>query len=243
MSDSESVGRRGFLVTAGAAAGAVLGSAQPVTADHPTQKPSHVTTRYDEDVIRRYQPSLIVDGVEHEPYTYASMVVESPEYDLSCVVGFHRYTHQTGFSSEDSHYGDMEPVYVFFDSATQTTVQVVYSGYHWFQADAYSNTLRFSDSSEERPILRVVPPYHHYTTEFSTTEVSDVATDIPISDLTGRYSEWLTDEELEDEIRDGAVYTPWRMQDWDSWWDPTAMSEIEAALRRLYLVWQGVKLT
>ncbi|WP_152421843.1 hypothetical protein [Halorubrum saccharovorum] len=237
--ESNAVTRRAFLASA-AAVGAVAGS-QSVTATHPEQKPDHVTVRYDTDIIERYQPALVLDGVEIEPYSYCAMVAESPERGLGCVVGFHRYTHQEGFSMEDSHFGDTEPAYVFFDSRTGDVVQVVYSGYHWYQASTWANNLDYVVDDRQRPILRVIPPHHHHTTDFARSEISDVRTDIPTSDLTERYPEWLEDD-LEDQIRPGSVYSPWNMRDWEAWWEPSTMTEFEITLQRIWLAWEGVRL-
>lgn len=238
MSGEASVSRRGALRAGAAllAAGGVGGAlSAPAAAEHDSSKPAYVTLSYNESMIERYQPLLILDGVEVEPWDYHALVARSAESDLDVIVGFHKYPYQEGVSpfGEDSHLGDREPAYVYVDSTTGEPIKVQYSAYHW-----YENTVRYenlqTDSSGDRAMLQVVPTHHQHRL-YDGWKTEQEATDLPVKNLLETYPGWL-ENGLHSEIHPGAVYNPQEeMQFRDSWWRDSAKGWFERSLDRVWL--------
>lgn len=235
--EEQSASRRQVLRQGGAVlaagAGAAALSATPVAASHSGEKPEYVTLTYDEQLIKRYQPLLILDGVEVEPWSYHALYCESQDSDLDVVVGFHKYPYQEGYSEHDSHLGDREPVYVYVDSSSGEPIKIQYSAYHW-----YENTVSYSDvktdSSGERALLKVVPKHHQHRT-YHGWKTGGEARDLPVKNLLETYPGWL-DAGLESEIHPGAVYNALEeMQYRDYWWREEALGTFEHILAGVWL--------
>lgn len=235
-SESSTHTRRAFLrrgAAATAAVGVGIGTSGSVAAEHQETQPAYVTLTYDESLIERYQPLLLLEGVEVRPEAYHAIYVESTESPLDVVVGFHYYVTQRGIDpgGSDSHLGDREPVYVYVDSETGEPVKVQYSAWHWYENTVYWESLR---TEADRPILRVAPNHHHHliATDYSA-ESSRV--DLPLYDLRNRYPDWLR-LGLEEEIHPGAVYNPLEeMQNRPYWWADGAQNYVERFIGSLQL--------
>ena len=235
VSRRETVRAAGALLSGGGAAGAVLAAARKVVAEHASSKPDYVTLSYNEELIKKYQPLLILEGVEVEPWDYHALYAESAESDLDVVVGFHKYPYQQGVSpfGDDSHLGDREPCYVYVDSSTGDPIKVQYSAYHW-----YANTVPYqdlqTDDSGNRAFMRVVPEHHQHQT-YSGWKTAQEATDLPVKNLLESYPGWL-DNGLHDDIHPGAVYNPQEeMQFRDMWWREEAKGTFERLLDSVWL--------
>lgn len=229
--------RRELLRRGGAAAvaapAAALTLTQHASAEHPDSQPPYVSLTYDESLINQYQPLLLLHGVEERPQAFHAVYCESAESDLDVVVGFHYYLTQKGASTQDSHLGDREPVYVYVDSATGEPVKVQYSAFHWYENTAHWDDIQ-ADGSGKRPYLRVVPKHHHHRTYDGFVD-SDEATDLPLRNLLESYPGWL-DNGLEDEIHPGVVYNPQEeMQHRQYWWADGVQTFQERLLAQIYL--------
>lgn len=225
--------RRDLLKYLGAAALGGAAASAPASASHDRDIPPYVTLSYDEELIRQYQPLLVLNGVENRPTGYHAVYVESAESDLDVIVGFNYYLYQAGVdpAGRDSHLGDREPVYIYIDSASGEPIKVQYSAYHWYENTQYYQDLR-TDSTGKRAKLQVVPRWHHHVTydgwqEGETLEVFDLRESFP---------SWL-DNGLEEELHQGAVYNPTEeMQQRDYWWADGAQNWMERSLASVYLV-------
>lgn len=216
MPESDSCTRRGYLRAVGSAAGGVAllgGAASSVQANHEDAREPYVTLSYSEELIKQYQPLLVLDGVENEPNAYHALYAESQESDLDVVVGFHHYYYQEGYSQFDSHLGDREPVYVYVESETGEPVKAQYSAGHWHENTEMWQDLS-TDSSGKRAKMKVMPKHHHHRTYHGDAAGETV----PVANLLESYPQWLSNG-LEEEIHPGAVYNPQEeMQHRDYWW-------------------------
>lgn len=230
--------RRTFL--AGGAALAV--GSRPVAAQSKStlaeETPEHVTREYDEALLEKYQPYLVVrDLGSNTPTALFAYVARSPEYDHTVLVYWAEYPFQDGVSPfggslSDSHFGDHEPVYVVVDEELDELVEVVYSGYHWMAAGTRAPTAT-TDATGVHPTLHVVDPWHHY---FQTPE-EGVAVELRhLSDDV--LQAWL-DNGWDEHIHIPSLTTPWVMtgrngrSDW--WQDDVGTFSFEATLRSFYL--------
>ena len=199
--------RRDFLQTVGGIAAATTVFAGAAAASHPDSQSDHVTRSYDEDLLQRYQPLLVTEHLDILPSGIYGQWTTSPEHETAVGVYFCEYPAQEALTSEDSHFGDHEPIYVFVDEETGDIDHVAYTGYHWLKA--MTTTAPVFD--DDRPKFRVVKPYHHYIV--TTSE----GVDVELKNLVDNYDDWLS-EGLESAIYPGAVYNPWSIQTRESWW-------------------------
>lgn len=214
----QDITRRQFLTTVGSGAVATISLTGTAAADHRSNQPEHVTLRFDQATLERYQPLLeLTDDDRSRLIGQYAWTATSPEYDTDCHVYWASYTHQSGVSSYDSHYGDHEPAYVFTDSETGNVVEVAASVYHWLRGRAPAGALTFEN--ETNVVLRVIDPWHQYT-----APSPDAAPYRPqLNDLRESFDDWLANG-LEESLEPGTVVNPWRMQGASGrghWWRDT----------------------
>ncbi|NHX37621.1 MULTISPECIES: hypothetical protein [Halolamina] len=201
--------RREYLQAAGAVAvGSTVFSASAL-AEHFDAKPDDVTLEYDESVLERYRPELVMPAAAEEKFIgLYGWVTRSEERETNVAVYWASYSHQEGWLGNlDSHYGDHEPVYVFFDDDGVT--QVIASIYHWIAGRAPGAEIPLVDDTH--PQLRVIKPWHQYTAAGQPGEFFDV------DDLTTVFDSWL-DNGLEESLAPGSVTNPWTMRSRPDWW-------------------------
>jgi len=180
--------------------------------------PEHVTHEFDVETLKRYRPQLVVREIDRAKLrSLFGFVARSPEYDTDVGVYWMEYSHQEGVSPlapplNDSHYGDHEPFYVFFDSETGDVVEVVYSAYHWI---AGKSPAASTPMDETHPKAHIVRPWHHYY----LTEETGVYVDL--ADLTQALGDWWANGMDESLYLEG-VTVPWRMRTRAHWWQDTA---------------------
>jgi hypothetical protein len=201
--------RREFLQAAGAVAGGGTVFSASALGKHFDEQPEHVTLEYDESTLKRYRPELVMPAAAEEKLIgIYGWVARSPERDTSVAVYWASYSHQDGWLGNlDSHYGDHEPVYVFFDEDGVT--QVMASIYHWIAGRAPGTEIPLVDDTH--PQLRVIEPWHQYTAAGQPGEFFDV------DDLGTVFDSWL-DNGLEESLAPGAVTNPWTMRSRPDWW-------------------------
>lgn len=225
--------RRSFLRAAGAAAVGVGGiSGTAAAAEHADTQPAYVTLSYPEELIKAHQPLLVLSGVDNRPTAYHALYAESADAQLDVIVGFHHYLYQSGVdpAGRDSHLGDREPVYIYLDTETKEPVKVQYSAYHWYSNTAYWQDLQ-TDETGLRPLMQVVPRWHHYMTYHGQLSGETVG----VQNLLESYPQWLTNG-LDAEIHPGAVYNPLEeMQEREYWWADGAQNWSERLFASLYL--------
>lgn len=202
--------RRGFLTTAGSAVTAATLSTGSASASHNTTVPDHVSVSYEPAVIREYMPSLVLDGVDPSPDAYHAAVVRSAEYTTDCVVGAVKYPYQDGRTQLDSHLGDREWFYTFYDDQTGDITHANYTVWHWYKGRVTPDLLQFDDGN---PVFEVDDRYHHYRV-YSGAAAPET---LPVEDLTESLSGWLSNG-LESELAPHQPWNPWRMRGRESWW-------------------------
>lgn len=241
MSDADTgdrtFGRREVLKTGAAALATGVGVTNGVAAagEYPHQdRPDHVQISTAPEDIQPWQPLLTWDTYpEREPLGYWGFRASSPEHDTDVVVGFHKYTQQEGISSYDSHAGDHEPIYVFFNPTTGDIVDVVCSGYHWYRMQIPSSSIRtVSNSIGEQPVLRGIKPWNHHL-PVAPEEPRD-GRSFGLESLPDDLYGWLYNG-LSDPLREDQPYNPWKMRRADGWWKPGTKSTIEMVMERLYV--------
>lgn len=203
--------RRRFLklTAAGVVGSSLTGS---VAADHSEQKPEHVTISYNERILNKFRPELFIPETEKPKFLgmyghYAT----STEFDYGVCVYWSKYSHQEGWLGNlDSHYGDHEPCYVFFNETTEEVEQIVCSVYHWIAGRARPTGSALNDTHVR---LRAIKPWHQYTASTESGELYE------IKDLTAddAFQTWLN-EGLHESLEPGLVYNPWRMLARGDWW-------------------------
>jgi len=221
-------------VAAGVTGGATVGTVA-AAGDYPhLDVQEHVSVTTDPAQIEPWQPRLTWDQYpEQEPLSYACMRLSSPEYDDDCIVGFHEYAYQKGVSSADSHDGDHEPIYVFFDPDSGDVTNVSFSGYHWFRASAGPSSIRLVDSGAgQQPVLRVVDPWHHHLPISPEAERDGRLFDV--SDLDASISAWLANG-MSDDLRVDQPFLPWRMRHAADWWRDTTLHTVEKTLQSVWV--------
>lgn len=227
------VTRREVLGTVGTAAAGLTGASalsQPAAATHTDSTPDDVTITYDEDLIREYQPALVLKGLDPEPVAFHALHAESSASDLNVVAGFTFYSHQSGLTSADSHLGDHEPIYVFYDATTGAVEYVLYAAYHWFKARAVRDVLQFQDP--HRPVFRPDVEYHHYRIYSGDREGELIET----KDLTASIDGWL-ENGLEEELALSQPNNPYDMQGRETWWRHTRENWIDAKWLAFWFNW------
>ena len=200
-----------------------------VAASTGRESPQYVTVEFDEAAIRRYQPQLVLEGVEPEPLAFHALHATSQESTLNAVYGFTQYPYQGGVTSADSHLGDHEPIIVFYDDSTGDVVRVDYAAYHWFRGSAAAETLQYADADQRRPMFRVDSRYHHYYVYSGGFP----GTRLEVEDLTESLDSWLANG-LDDSLATSQPYDPYRMLGRESWWMHSAGNWIDASLKALW---------
>lgn len=233
--------RRDVLKTGGVALAATVGvtnTTGTAAADghfaHFDEWPEHVTISTDPADIEPWQPRLTWDRYpEYEPLGYWAFRASSPEYDTDVIVGFHKYAQQDTGRSVDSHAGDHEPVYVFFDPGTGDVQDVVCSGYHWYRMTIPESSIRTVETDDgEQPVLRVVTPWHHHLP--TAPEESRDGRTFAVEDLHGDLDSWLRNGH-EDSLRVDQPFHPWVMREAEDWWQDGAKSWVELLLQEMYV--------
>jgi hypothetical protein len=219
--------RRAFLQLAGAAVAGLAGVAGPASGAHGDDVPDHVTVEYDRETIRDYQPQLVVEGVEPQPIAFYGLHATSEEFSTNVVAGFTKYPYQSGLTSRDSHLGDHEPVYVFYDETSGEITRVLFSAYHWFKGVATGDQLQIADP--HRPILEVHPEYHHYLIYAG----AGTGTLIETGDLLGEIDGWLANG-MESELALSQPHDPYAMRGRETWWRHSTGNYVDAFLRSLW---------
>jgi len=117
----------GALALGGGVATAAAAQSDPIA----EARPEHVTHEFDKPTLKQYRPQFVVREVDRAKLQgLYGFVARSPEYDTDCCVYYQEWSHQEGLSPfapplSDSHYGDHEPFYVFYDSETGDVREIV----------------------------------------------------------------------------------------------------------------------
>lgn len=174
--------------------------------DHLDAKPDHVDLLYPADAIETYQPELRIRHLNVRPSKQYAWFARSPEYDYDVYCYWTWYTHQEGYTSEDSHFRDREPIYVYVDPQTGDVELTVYAAYHWL-ANRSLPPLR----DETHPKFYVFDRYHHY----GVTEQDGQYVDL--EDFSSVFEDWLRNG-WDESLALGVAQDPKRMLTRESWW-------------------------
>lgn len=224
----------GAAVPGGASAAIVLGSAVGVAAaahdDHRENLAETVDWSDDAALIEPYQPQFVLEGVDPEPIGFYALHAEHENRDLAAVYGFTRYPYQAGnVGRTDSHYGDHEPIIVFYDTTTGEVARVLYAAYHWFRGTALPKALTFADDQDRRPVFRVDPDYHHYYIYDGPLP----GRRLEVRSLLDYIGGWL-DADAEGELALSQPWDPWDMLGRESWWRHTTGNWIQAVFGAIW---------
>lgn len=179
-----------------------LVSAESVT----DNRPDHVSCSYQESTLEDYRPNLIVSHLESEPSTIYAQYCTSSERSEDVAIYWAYYPVQVGFSSEDSHDVDREPVYVFIDSSSGDVNRIVYSEFHYIKGVEESPNL----VDDNNPILYVESPHHSYNSSDGSGSY------IGLSDFSNVHQGW-HDNDWGADIE--VTADPYEIDSRDSFWD------------------------
>jgi hypothetical protein len=221
--------RRELLRAVAAGSLGAVGLSSSATAVHDSSgQPSHVTLSYDESELETYRPKLVTGHLDTRPSLQYAWIAESTEHDDDAYCYWTYYVTQQGFTDQDSHYLDREPLYVFVDEAGDVS-QVIYSGYHWLAADTHVPNTVEADDDGQHPTFRVAKKYHHY---LQTTDDSGELVDL--SDLNDQFDTWLANG-WEDDLCVGCAQDPWLMRRRSSWWKDDRSGSLGELFAKIYL--------
>lgn len=227
--------RRPALKAGAAVATAPIALASSSAAAVERSAPDGVEITYNESVIKKYQPSLVLQDVEPDPLAFHALHATADDSSLNAVYGFVQYPYQSGVSSQDSHLGDHEPIITWYDPADEETVRVDFAAYHWFRSHVSEAAIETVSDARERPVMRVDPTYHHYY----QPEPGVVGERLEVADLTESIDDWL-DAGLESELAISQPYDPWQMLSRESWWRHTTRNWLDALAKA---TWYNVGLS
>lgn len=193
------------------------------------EAPDHVTVSYDDALIQRYQPELVLDGVEPLPSAFHALHAESSRSSLNAVYGFTKYPYQSGVSQQDSHLGDHEPIIVWYDQSTGDVERIDYAAYHWFRGTAGPSAIQFADGKQRKPVMRVDQSYHHYYLYQGELPGSELER----RNLLNSIETW-RNEGLDEELAPSQPNDPWAMLSRESWWRHNAGNWLDATLKSLW---------
>lgn len=228
----EDPSRRELLHLAGAATVGLAGLTGSASASHGDSIPAHVSLEYEHETIRDYQPQLVLENVEPKPLAFYGLHATSDEYSTNVVAGFTKYPYQQGYSSEDSHLGDHEPVYVFYDEATGDITRVLFSAYHWFKGVVVPDDLQIADP--HRPVLKPHRKHHHYLLYSGPSTGTLVET----RDLQSAIDGWLQNG-MEEQLALSQPHNPYAMRGRGTWWRHTSGNYVNALL---FSIWHDLGL-
>lgn len=237
--------RRDVLATSGkalAGLGLLATTAAPSAAEIDSDaKPDHVTVRYNEERLERWQPYMSMSSEARKALTGVyGYEATSPEWEYDVLCYWSRYSIQEGFWIFDSHQYDHEPVYLFLDSsasepAPPSALELVkYAAYHHYSGSVAPELSELSGSrqstDETHASLDVIPQYHHYR---YTGDGSGIHP--PLKDWPAARSEWEAYGFYSGTSRE-AVDAPHTMLDRESWWaDGTTDAKFASLWLRLGL--------
>lgn len=208
----------GAAVTAktATAVGTLGAVAATAAASHMDEPGENISLTFDEAALDTYRPRLVMstDAREKHLGTYG-WYATSADYDTDVAVYWNRYSNQEGWIGPDSHFGDTEPVQIEIDSETGEVTRVRASVYHWMKGEVTAANAPLYEETHAH--LAVVDPHHQHRAAQPAEDGFFPA----IKDLTEHYPRWL-DNDLEEDVRVGSSTVPWRMQNWDHWWQTGA---------------------
>lgn len=222
--------RRDVLRASGIALAGATAATPTASAGHADRgAPEEVTLEYDEEIIKAYQPRLVLEGVNPRPVNFHALHARSTESTLNAVYGFALYSYQEGATSHDSHLGDHEPIIVWYDQESGDVVRVDYAAYHWFRGTAPAESLEFGDDAGKQPRFRVDPTYHHYYAYTGDVPGEQIET----TSLLESIEPWLNNG-LEESLAASQPYDPYAMLSRPTWWQHNAGNWLDASLKALW---------
>jgi hypothetical protein len=186
--------------------------------DWTTEIPEHTTITYETDVLEHYRPLFVTRDINAANLQgLYGFVARSTEFDSNVCVYACSYATQEGISPlapplNDSHYGDHEWVYVFWNDDSGDVEEIAYSAYHWIAGRAYGESIPVFE--ETHPKLHIVSPWHQY---YVTTDEGEF---VELYDLKSSLQGWL-DNGMDEHLHLPAVAMPWTMQTRAHWWKNT----------------------
>jgi hypothetical protein len=204
--------RRHYLKTLGATATALAVAPSSTSAAGPYRdQPEYVSLVYNESVLEEFRPLVVTRTLDVTIDPLYGWVATSAEQDLNCAVYFGWRPTQAGVSEYDSHPGDREPIYVFYNPNTREVDEVVVDGYHYIASRYPASSLSFTDGTHAR--FQAVNPWAFYR---STAEEG---VNIDLANLHNRYETWIDNGWG---VHRESVVNPWTIRERGHWWRDTA---------------------
>lgn len=221
--------RRDVLRAGAALIASGLSFSSLANAEHGDHIPDHVTLSFDEETIKKYQPDLVVEGVDPAPIAMHALHAESENSGLNAVYCWTLYPYQEGKTDHDSHLGDHEPIIVWYDAASGDVERVDYAAYHWFRGDARADEFSYATDARNRPTFRVDPDYHHYYQYHGGVPGER----LQLENLLESIDNWLNNG-LEEPLALSQPYDPWQMFGRESWRQESSRTSVDLALKKLW---------
>lgn len=180
-------------------------------------RPDSVSCSYDESKLSDYQPRLKIDNLDVKPSTVYAQYCTHDDKDYDVAMYWAYYPVQEGFTSQDSHHLDREPVYVFINS-DGTVDKISYSGYHYIKATNPTPDI----VDQHNSTLAVVNPHHHYY---------DIGADSygsypSIEDFSKVHEDWYANGwSANPEV----TANPYEIENHSSWWSEDSSWNLEAS--------------
>lgn len=193
----------------------MFGLASGQTSLQDEHRPDYVDCSFNESQLEKYQPELQTSHLDSQPSTmYASYCTSAEsEYDIAMYWAY--YPVQDGFSSEDSHRLDREPIYVFVNDSGGVE-KISYSGYHYIKAVDSEPSLNNTHAQ-----AYVVSPHHHYVSQSSSGgEFVDMRSFESVQDDWYANS-WSANPEV--------TYNPYAIESHSSWWSEDSKLDYRAS--------------
>lgn len=193
---------------------AIYGGATAAAATDPYQpQPSTVRLEYDEAVLKKYRPKLVIEHLDIKPNFLAGWVARSNDRDTHVACYWAYYVAQSGGGVNSAeHADDREPVQVHYDPDTGEVQQVIVDGYHYYAARYPEPTL----VEDTRPLLYVQKPYHFYVDQGQRSGGKDV----DLEDMHDWYPGWIRNGWL---VSKKAALVPWEMFTRTHYWSEESM--------------------
>jgi hypothetical protein len=203
--------RRQYLKGLGATATALAIAPSSTTASGPyREQPEYVDLVYNTSVLEEFRPLVVTRTLDVTIDPLYGWVATSAERDLNVAVYFGWRPTQAGVSEYDSHPGDREPIYVFYDPNTREIDEVVVDGYHYIATRYPASALTFTDQKHAR--LQAVNPWAFYK------KTQEEGVYIDLGNLHNRYQTWIDNGWG---VHRESVVNPWVIRRRGHWWADT----------------------
>jgi len=168
-------------------------------------RPDYVDCHYNESLLEKHQPELDLRDVDNQPSSMYAQYCTSQESEYDIAMYWAYYSVQDGYSSEDSHRLDREPIYVFVNESGGVEKDS-YSTYHYLKGVDDNPNLNGTHTKKY-----VVSPHHQYVSQNFTS-----GTFVDLRDFSTVQDDWYQNGwKANPEV----TYNPYAIEYHSSWWN------------------------